>query len=88
MSFLGWIVLGLTMGAIGKKVLPGRWTGGWFKTLLLGVIGAVVGGWIGSILFDEGLRNFFSIRTWVLAFVGTIVVLLVWGAITGKKERR
>jgi len=86
-GFLGWIVLGLIMGAIGKAVLPGRMTGGWFATLILGVIGAVVGGWIGSIVFDAGLEEFFSLQTWVLAFVGTLVVLLVWGAITGRNKR-
>lgn len=87
MGFLGWIVLGLIMGALGKAVLPGRMTGGWFATLILGVIGAVVGGWIGSIVFDEGLENFFSLQTWGLAFLGTLVVLLIWGALTGRKDR-
>lgn len=87
MGFLGWIVLGLIMGAIGKAVLPGRMTGGWFATLLLGVIGAVVGGWIGSIVFDAGLEDFFSLQTWGLAFLGTLVVLLIWGAITGRNDR-
>ena len=86
MGFLGWIVLGLIMGAIGKAVLPGRMTGGWLSTLILGVIGAVVGGWIGSLLFDAPLEDFFSLQTWGLAFLGTIVVLLIWGAIKGRNR--
>ena len=87
MGFLGWIVLGLIMGAIGKAVLPGRMTGGWLSTLILGVIGAVVGGWIGSLLFDAPLEDFFSLQTWGLAFLGVIVVLLIWGAIKGRNSR-
>ena len=47
MSIIGWIVLGLIAGAIAKAILPGRQGGGWLVTLLLGVVGALLGGWIG-----------------------------------------
>ncbi|MGO2596737.1 MAG: GlsB/YeaQ/YmgE family stress response membrane protein, partial [Glutamicibacter arilaitensis] len=45
MGFIGWIVLGLIAGAIAKAIKPGEQGGGWIATLLLGVVGAIVGGW-------------------------------------------
>ena len=87
MGFIGWIVLGLIAGAIAKAILPGEQGGGWFMTLLLGVVGAVVGGWIGSAVFNAPLEDFFSIQTWLLAIGGAIVVLLIWGFITRGSRR-
>ncbi|WP_431712001.1 GlsB/YeaQ/YmgE family stress response membrane protein [Glutamicibacter uratoxydans] len=85
MGFLGWIVLGLIAGAIAKAIKPGEQGGGWLATLLLGIVGAVVGGWLGSLLFDVSLENFWSIQTWLLAIGGSLVVLLIWGFLTRKK---
>lgn len=87
MGFLGFLLLGLIAGAIAKAILPGKQGGGWIATLLLGVVGALLGGWLGSILFDASLEEFFSIQTWLLAIGGSIVVLLIWGLIVGRKER-
>jgi uncharacterized membrane protein YeaQ/YmgE (transglycosylase-associated protein family) len=86
MGILGWIVLGLIAGAIAKLILPGRQGGGWIVTLLLGVVGALLGGWLGSVLFDAPLEDFFSIQTWLLAIGGAIIVLLIWGLIFGRKR--
>ncbi|MDA3147971.1 GlsB/YeaQ/YmgE family stress response membrane protein [Leucobacter sp. UCMA 4100] len=86
MGFFSFIILGLIAGAIAKAILPGRNGGGWFATLLLGVIGAVVGGWLGSIIFDASLENFWSLQSWALAIGGSIVVLLIWGLLTGRKK--
>ncbi|MFP3713435.1 GlsB/YeaQ/YmgE family stress response membrane protein [Puerhibacterium sp. TATVAM-FAB25] len=85
-GILGWIVLGLLAGAIAKALLPGKQAGGWLATLILGVVGALLGGWLGSLLFDAPLRDFFSLQTWILAIVGSIIVLLIWGAITGRRR--
>ncbi|MGK9148399.1 GlsB/YeaQ/YmgE family stress response membrane protein [Plantibacter flavus] len=85
MSFLGFLLLGLIAGAIAKAILPGKQGGGWFITLLLGVVGALLGGWIGGLLFNVNLGEFFSISTWLLAIGGSIIVLLIYGALTRKK---
>ena len=85
MGFIGWIVLGLIAGAIAKAIMPGEQGGGWLATLLLGVVGAVVGGWLGSLIFDVGITGFWSICTWVLAIGGALIVLLIWGLITRKR---
>lgn len=86
MGILGWIVLGLIAGAIAKLILPGRQGGGWFVTLLLGVVGALLGGWLGSVLFNVPLEDFWSLQTWLLAIAGAIVVLLIWGLLFGRKK--
>lgn len=88
MGFFAFLLLGLIAGAIAKAILPGRQAGGWFVTLLLGVVGALLGGWLGSVLFDAPLEDFWSIQTWLLAIAGSIVVLLIYGALTGRKGAR
>jgi uncharacterized membrane protein YeaQ/YmgE (transglycosylase-associated protein family) len=85
MSFLGFILLGLIAGAIAKLIIPGK-QGGWLSTLILGVIGALLGGWLGGMIFHVGYDGFFSIQSWIIAIVGAIIVLLIWGAITGRRN--
>jgi uncharacterized membrane protein YeaQ/YmgE (transglycosylase-associated protein family) len=86
MGFIAFIILGLIAGAIAKAILPGRQGGGWIATLVLGVIGALLGGWLGGILFGARLEDFFSLQTWLLAIGGAIIVLLIWGLITGRNK--
>lgn len=87
MSFIAFIILGLIAGAIAKAILPGKQGGGWIATLVLGVVGALVGGWIGTAIFGVGLEEFWSLESWLLAIGGAIVVLLIWGLITGNRSR-
>ena len=86
MGFIAFLLLGLLAGVIAKALLPGRQSTGWFLTLVLGVIGAVLGGWLGGALFGGGLGNFFDLRTWLLAIAGSIIVFLIYGAATGKRR--
>jgi uncharacterized membrane protein YeaQ/YmgE (transglycosylase-associated protein family) len=88
MGILGFLILGLIAGAIAKAILPGRQGGGWVITLVLGVVGALLGGWIGSLIFGGGLAEFFDLRTWLLAILGSIIVLLIYGAVTNRSHRR
>jgi uncharacterized membrane protein YeaQ/YmgE (transglycosylase-associated protein family) len=87
MGILGWIVLGLIAGAIAKAILPGTQGGGWIITLVLGVVGALLGGFLGSVLFGIGLEEFWSIQTWLLAIGGAIIVLLIYGLVTRGSRR-
>ncbi|UTX52884.1 GlsB/YeaQ/YmgE family stress response membrane protein [Leucobacter aridicollis] len=87
MSFIAFLILGLIAGAIAKALLPGEHGGGWFMTLLLGVVGAMVGGWLGGMLFGANLGEFWSIESWLVAIGGSVVVLLVFGMITGGRRR-
>ncbi|WP_034271675.1 GlsB/YeaQ/YmgE family stress response membrane protein [Haloechinothrix halophila] len=88
MGILGWIVLGLVAGAIAKMLMPGKDPGGCIITMLIGVAGAFLGGWIGQTLFDVNLGTFFDARTWGLAILGSLVLLLVYRLIVGAREPR
>lgn len=88
MGIIGWIVLGLIAGAIAKAIMPGKDPGGIIITLLLGVVGALLGGFVGSAIFGVGLQDFWSIQTWLVAIIGSIVVLAIYRAIAGRRAVR
>ena len=85
MGVIAFLILGLIAGAIAKAVLPGRQGGGILITMLLGVVGALLGGWIGSAVFGVGLANFWSLQTWIVAILGSLVVLGIYGAVTRRR---
>ena len=86
MGFLAFLLLGLIAGSIAKLILPGRQNGGWFATLIVGVVGAMLGGWLGSVLFNAPLEEFFSIQTWLVAIGGSLIVLLIYGALVTSRR--
>ncbi|WP_124287672.1 GlsB/YeaQ/YmgE family stress response membrane protein, partial [Streptomyces sp. ADI98-12] len=66
MGIISWIILGLLAGAIAKIILPGRDPGGFIGTILIGIAGAFIGGWISSRFLDRPIANeFFDPATWV-----------------------
>lgn len=86
MSFIAFLILGLIAGAIAKAIMPGRQGGGWLMTLLLGVIGALLGGWLGGLIFHEDfIKNFWSLSTWLTAIIGSLIVLFIWGLVTRRR---
>ena len=87
MGMISWIVLGLIAGAIAKMLMPGRDPGGCTITILLGIGGAFLGGWIGKTLFHVELGKFFDLRTWGLAILGSVVILLLYRMIFGSRSR-
>ncbi|WP_433781369.1 GlsB/YeaQ/YmgE family stress response membrane protein [Actinomycetospora sp. CA-101289] len=87
MGILGWIVLGLVVGALAKLVMPGDDPGGVVVTGLIGIVGALLGGFLGRALFGAGLGDFFDLRTWVLALVGSLVLLGVYRLVAGRRAR-
>lgn len=88
MGWLSFILLGLIAGAIAKLILPGRQGGGWIATLILGLIGALIGGWLAGLIFGADVYNrFFELSSWVAAIVGSLIVLVVWGFITRGRSR-
>ncbi|MFZ1412875.1 MAG: GlsB/YeaQ/YmgE family stress response membrane protein [Micropruina sp.] len=85
MGFIAFLVLGLIAGSISRSIMGQQ--GSWLTSLGLGVIGALVGGWLGSILFNRPLGEFFSIYTWLMAIGGSILVIFVWQLISGRKTK-
>ncbi|HEV7830486.1 MAG TPA: GlsB/YeaQ/YmgE family stress response membrane protein [Pseudonocardiaceae bacterium] len=85
MGFLGWIVLGLIAGALAKLIMPGDDPGGIIVTMLLGIIGAVVGGFLGSRFFGRGLETFWNLQTWIVAIIGSLILLAIYRLIVGSR---
>lgn len=84
MGILSWIVLGLIAGAIAKWLKPGKDPGGCIVTILIGIAGAFIGGWIGTLL-GLGTMNQFSFVNLLLAIGGSLIVLFLWALLTKKK---
>ncbi|MGH4026668.1 MAG: GlsB/YeaQ/YmgE family stress response membrane protein [Pseudonocardiaceae bacterium] len=85
MGIIGWIVLGLIAGALAKAIMPGNDPGGILLTMLLGVVGALLGGFLGSAIFGVGLKEFWSIQTWLVAIIGSVIVLAIYRLIAGRR---
>ncbi|MGM1064376.1 GlsB/YeaQ/YmgE family stress response membrane protein [Saccharothrix sp. Mg75] len=87
MGILGWIVLGLIAGAIAKAIMPGRDPGGIIITMLLGIVGAIIGGFVGRAIFGTDINTFFDLSTWLLAILGSLIVLGIYRLVTGNRAR-
>ncbi|MEG3954934.1 GlsB/YeaQ/YmgE family stress response membrane protein [Microcoleus sp. herbarium2] len=83
-NIIAWIVLGLIAGAIAKAIYPGTQGGGFLATTGLGIVGAVVGGYLAQALRIGGASAVggFSLWSIALAVVGALVVLFIWGLLT------
>jgi len=84
MGILSWIILGLLAGGIAKFLMPGKDPGGCFITIILGVLGASVGGWLGTQLGFGSVQQF-DLRGLGISIVGSLVLLLIYRVIAGRK---
>jgi uncharacterized membrane protein YeaQ/YmgE (transglycosylase-associated protein family) len=78
MGFVAWIFFGLLAGAIAKYIMPGKDPGGCLVTILIGVIGSVIGGFLGTRVFHFGKVQGFDLRSLMIAILGSIVLLLLF----------
>ena len=84
-SLIVWIVVGFLAGFLAKAITPGADGGGFILTTILGIVGAIVGGFIGRSVFDAGAANDgFSLMGFVFAVIGAIVVLAIYRLATGR----
>ena len=89
MGIIAFIILGAIAGAIAKALLPGDDPGGFIITTIVGIVGAILGGFLAAALFDaDPLDEFFDISTWLTAIVGAIVLLVIYRAVTGRNRGR
>jgi uncharacterized membrane protein YeaQ/YmgE (transglycosylase-associated protein family) len=87
MGIIGWILLGLLAGIIAKAVLPGDDPGGFIVTTIIGIVGALLGGFLGSAIFGVNLGGFFDLRTWVLGIIGSLILLAIYRVIIGRRSK-
>jgi uncharacterized membrane protein YeaQ/YmgE (transglycosylase-associated protein family) len=82
MGIIAWIILGLFAGAIARAVIPGRTEpGGCIGTTAVGILGALLGGFLASAIGVGHIHNFFDLGTWLIAIGGSVLLLLVIRAI-------
>ncbi len=85
-NIIAWIIFGLIAGAIAKFLKPGADSMGWIGTSIVGIIGSVVGGYLGRMFFGAGVTNeIFSLYSMGMSVVGAILVLFLYNMITAKR---
>jgi len=85
MGIIAFIILGALAGAIAKAILPGDDPGGIIVTTIIGIVGAIIGGFIAAALFDaHPLDEFFDISTWLTAIIGSIILLLIYRLVVNR----
>ena len=89
MGIIGWIVLGLLAGIIAKAILPGNDPGGMIVTIIIGIVGAILGGFLAQVLLGRNtVDEFFDVSTWLTAIIGAIILLVVYRLAVGRGGRR
>jgi uncharacterized membrane protein YeaQ/YmgE (transglycosylase-associated protein family) len=81
-GIFGWIIFGLLAGAVARAVIPGKQRIGCFGTLAVGVIGALLGGFLGEAVFDEDIDFGWDLKPFLVAVAGSIVLLLGLNALS------
>jgi uncharacterized membrane protein YeaQ/YmgE (transglycosylase-associated protein family) len=88
MGIIAWIILGLGAGLLANMLIPGRRSQGLLITCLLGIAGALLGGWLATKLFHiVTLHGFFNLDTWLTAIIGAAILLAVYHLATSNRGR-
>jgi uncharacterized membrane protein YeaQ/YmgE (transglycosylase-associated protein family) len=88
-SIIAWIILGLVAGLLANLLIPGRRSQGLIVTCLIGIVGALLGGWVATQLFHvHTLHGFFNLSTWLTAIIGAAILLLVFHLFTSRSSGR
>lgn len=84
-NIIAWIVFGLIAGAIAKFLKPGPDDGGWMTTIIIGIIGSMLGGFLGRVFFGAGVNNnIFNFYSLIMSVIGSILVLYAFSAMSKK----
>lgn len=86
MGILSWIILGLVAGAIAKAIHPGRDPQGCIVTMIIGIVGAILGGFIATNLLGWGSVNGFNLYSILVATAGAVLALAIYTAVTRRRS--
>jgi uncharacterized membrane protein YeaQ/YmgE (transglycosylase-associated protein family) len=86
-GILSWVIFGLIAGAIAKFIMPGKDPGGCIGTIIIGILGAVIGGYIGTELLDFGTVTGFNVRSFGIAILGAIILLVLYRLLLERRPR-
>ena len=86
MGIFSWIIFGLIAGAVAKLLMPGKDPGGWIVTMLLGIAGAFIGGFIGRTIWGSPGVTGFDLGSFGLAVLGAFVLLFLYRIIVGRRS--
>jgi uncharacterized membrane protein YeaQ/YmgE (transglycosylase-associated protein family) len=78
LQIIWWIIVGLIVGALARFLVPGRDPMGWLGTIVLGIAGSFVGGFIGSLIWKPTTGSYFHPGGFFLSLVGAILLVLIW----------
>ena len=84
-AIIGWAIFGLIAGAIAKLIMPGKDPGGWFVTMLLGIAGALLGGFIGRALWGSSGVTGWGLGSWLLAIGGACLLLWIYRIVARRR---
>jgi len=87
MEIIGVIIAGAIIGALAKLVMPGKQAGGIIITIILGIIGVIIGWYIAAALGVESTNSIDWIR-WIISIIVAAVLVVIYGAVTGRKQVR
>jgi len=87
MGILSWIIVGLIAGLLAKFIMPGRDPGGVLVTMLIGIVGAVIGGFLVGIFIPGDLISGINVTTIIVATLGAIVLLAIYRWFAGRSAR-
>jgi len=87
MGIIAFIILGLLAGLIAKAIMPGNDPGGYIVTTIIGIVGALLGGFLAAALFGaHPLDEFFDISTWLTAIIGSLILLVLYRVVVARSD--
>lgn len=88
MKILSWVLLGLIAGGVAKLIMPGKDPGGCLVTIAIGVIGALIGGFLGTTVFEWGEVTGFDLKSLGIAILGSVVLLVLYRIVVRPRPPR
>ena len=81
MGILSWIIVGLIAGVVANLLFPGPSKGGWFGAMMLGIVGAIVGGFLAAVITGQDFVTGINVSTIAVSIIGALILLIGFNAL-------